>query len=83
MMVQMNVEKYLSQKGIHDISVAHCSLSEAVAYCADLFVIGLDIAPQMKQMPRVIVMQEIISMDELSKKMDVVLTSEEDTIWVE
>lgn len=70
MMVQMNIERLLSEMGRKDIKVSHCSLSEAPAYRNDLFVVGLDIAPRLKDYPRIIVMKEIIAIDELQPKLE-------------
>ena len=60
MMVQMNIEKALKNLGISGVSAGHTSLSEVSPASADLFVVGKDIAPQLKDYPRVVVLQKIM-----------------------
>ncbi len=83
MMVQMNIEKALKNMGIEGVSAAHTSLSEANPNAADLFVVGKDIAPQMKDYPRVVVLQKIMSMKELTEKLEKAFAEEADTFHIE
>lgn len=83
MMVQMNIEKALKNLGIEGVSAGHTSLSEISPATADLFVVGKDIAPQLKDYPRVVVLQKIMSMQELTEKLEKAFQEEGDTFHIE
>ena len=83
MMVQMNIEKALKNLGITGVSAAHTSLSEVNPNAADLFVVGKDIAPTLKNYPRVVVLKKIMSMKELTEKLEKAFAMEEDTFHIE
>ena len=78
MMVQMNIEKALKNMGVTGVSAAHTSLSEVNPKAADLFVVGKDIYPQVKDYPRVICLKKIMSMKELTEKLEIAFAKEED-----
>ena len=52
--VQMNVESLLKKHGIEGVSVDHVSVSEISMHKVDLYVVGSDLAPFLKDKPRVI-----------------------------
>ena len=79
MMVQMNIEKALKNMNIEGVTAGHTSLSEITPNSADLFVVGKDIAPQLKDYPRVVVLQKIMSMQELSEKLEKAFAEESST----
>ncbi len=83
MMVQMNIEKALKKLGIEGVSAEHTSLSEVSPTSADLFVVGKDIAPQLKDYPRVVVLQKIMSMKELTEKLEKAFNQEADEFHIE
>lgn len=83
MMVQMNIEKALKNLGIDGVTAGHTSLSEISPASADLFVVGKDIAPQLKDYPRVIVLQKIMSMQELTGKLEKAFQEESDEFHIE
>ncbi len=83
MMVQMNIEKALKNLGIDGVSAGHTSLSEVSPASADLFVVGKDIAPQLKDYPRVVVLQKIMSMKELTEKLEKAFNEEADEFHIE
>lgn len=69
MLVRMNVEKELQKLGITGVSVSHSSLSDANEGAADLFVVGKDLANFVKNLPRVIVLENIMDKTELETKL--------------
>ncbi|MGN1399061.1 MAG: PTS sugar transporter subunit IIB [Erysipelotrichaceae bacterium] len=82
MMVQMNIEKALKNMGITGVTAHHTSLSEISPKSADLFVVGKDIYPQLSSYPRVICLQKIMSMKELTEKLEQAFAKEEDTYHI-
>lgn len=70
MLVRMNVEKALKQKGISGVDVTHSSVSDAVEGAADLFVVGKDLEEFVQSLQHVIVLDNIMDMNELSEKLD-------------
>lgn len=70
MLVRMNVEKALKQKGISGVDVTHSSVSDAVEGAADLFVVGKDLEEFVQNLQHVIVLDNIMDMSELSEKLD-------------
>ncbi len=83
MLMQMNIERYLRKYKIYDVKVDHTSFSLADPLRADLYVVGLDIAPQFEQFPRVIVMKQIIDMEELEEKLTQALTTYDKQFHIE
>lgn len=83
MMVEMNIQKALKQLGKEDVKASHTSLSEASPDKADLFVVGRDLAPQLKNYPRVIVLKKIMSMAELKDKLEKAFAEESDTFFID
>ncbi len=83
MMVEMNIEKAVKNMGKEDVKVSHTSLSEVSPSSADLFVVGKDIAPQLKDYPRVVVLQKIMSMKELTEKLEQAFAQDADTFHIE
>lgn len=69
MLVRMNVEKVLQGLGIKGVTVSHSSLSDAAEGAADLFVVGKDLAEFVKELPRVIVLDNIMDKAELETKL--------------
>lgn len=69
MLVRMNVEKILKKLGVDGINVSHSSVSDAVENAADLFVVGGDLASFVAHLPRVVIIERIMDMDELETKL--------------
>ncbi len=69
MIVSMNVRSVLNSMGLAEITVRHIPLSDASASPEDLFVVGLDLAPQMRGFRRVVVLHDLISRKELEQKL--------------
>ena len=82
MIVQMNVEILLKQMGLHNIAVRHTSITEVNASQADLFVVGLDIEPQMKTYPRVIILKDLVNLEELKEKLLLAFSYEDNTFHI-
>lgn len=68
-MVQLNVQSLLKKHGIEGVSVDHVSVSEISMVPVDLYVVGSDLAPFLKDKPRVIELDNIVSMPELEEKL--------------
>ena len=69
MIVSMNVRSVLQSMGITGMTVRHLPLTDANASPGDLFVVGLDIAPQMRSFRQVIVLHDLIDRSELEGKL--------------
>ena len=69
MLVRMNVDKILKKLEIEGVSVANSSISDAVEGAADLFVIGKDLASFASNLPKVIVLDNLMDLDELETKL--------------
>lgn len=69
MLVRMNVEKALTQIGVSGVSVTHSSVSDATENAADLFVVGKDLESFVGHLPRVIILDNIMDMEELKTKL--------------
>jgi len=68
MLVRMNVEKVLKKIGVTGVDVIHSSVSDATDSAADLFIVGGDLATFVKNLPRVIILDNIMDMQELETK---------------
>lgn len=69
MLVRMNVEKAVQKLGVSGVSVSHSSLSDAAEGAADLFVVEKDLENFVKELPRVIVLDNIMDKEELETKL--------------
>lgn len=84
LMVQMNIEKAVKNLGIEGIDeIDHTNVTGAQPNVADLFVVGKDLAPIFKEgYDRVVVLDKILSMDELTTKLEKAFASEDDKFWI-
>ena len=62
-------EKALKKLGISGVEVMHSSLSDASANAADLFVVGGDLENFTHSFPKVVLLENIMSMPELEEKL--------------
>lgn len=69
MLVRMNVEKVLKNIGLSGIDVTHTSVSDAVPGAADLFIVGKDLDNFTRNLHDVILLENIISVQELEGKL--------------
>ncbi len=69
MLVHMNVEKVLKNLGKTGIEVSHSSLSDASETSADLFIVGKDLAAFVGHLPRKIVLDNMMDINELQTKL--------------
>ncbi|MFV0393858.1 MAG: PTS sugar transporter subunit IIB [Coprobacillaceae bacterium] len=69
MLVRMNVEKVLKKMEVPGIDVTHSSVSDATETAADLFVVGGDLSTFVTNLPRVIILDNIMDIDELETKL--------------
>ena len=83
MIMEMNLKRALAASGRSDITVRHIPLSEANSFTDELYVVGLDIAPQMKDFKRVVVIKDMISTDEFKDKLNRALASTENRFRIE
>ena len=77
MIMEMNLKRALAAIGRSDITVRHIPLSEANSFSDELYVVGLDIAPQMKDFKRVMIIRDMVSADEFADKLTRALESTE------
>lgn len=82
-MVEMNLQRALANLQVKGVTTGHTSLSEISEEEADIFVTGKDLAPQMREYPRVIVLTKLISLKELTEKLRTAFTLESDTFFIE
>ena len=83
MIMEMNLKRALAAIGRPDITVRHIPLSEANSISDELYVVGLDIAPQMKDFKRVIIIRDMVSTDEFVDKLTRALESAEKRFRIE
>jgi PTS system ascorbate-specific IIB component len=83
MIMEMNLKRALAAIGRSYITVRHIPLSEANSFTDELYVVGLDIAPQMKDFKRVVVIKDMISTDEFKDKLNRALASTEKRFRIE
>ena len=81
--MEMNLKRALAAIGRSDITVRHIPLSEANSISDELYVVGLDIAPQMKDFKRVIIIRDMVSTDEFVDKLTRALESAEKRFRIE
>lgn len=82
-MVEMNLQRALDNLQIKGVTTGHTSLSEISKEEADIFVTGKDLAPQMREYPRVIVLTKLISLKELTEKLRTAFAQESDSFFIE
>lgn len=73
LMLSMNVQDVLKAIGRTDIEVEHSDLSSADSISADYIVCGKDIADAMRGKGNLIVLDSILSKQELREKIEAVL----------
>jgi PTS system ascorbate-specific IIB component len=83
MIMEMNLKRALAAIGRSDITVRHIPLSEANSFSDELYVVGLDIAPQMKDFKRVIIIRDMVSTDEFVDKLTRAIESAEKRFRIE
>ena len=83
MIMEMNLKRALAAIGRPDIAVRHMPISEANSISDELYVVGLDIAPQMKDFKRVIIIRDMVSTDEFVDKLTRALESAEKRFRIE
>lgn len=76
LMIRLNAEKVLKNIGRTDIEILHSSLSDASANAADLFVVGGDLENFTHNFPKVILLSNIMSTQELTEKLTAILDEE-------
>ena len=69
LIIRMNVEKVLKKMGKGGIDVAHASLSDVNPSSADLFVVGADLAEFTHDFPHIVLLNNIVSAQELEEKL--------------
>ena len=83
MIMEMMVDKALRALGRNDISVSHVSLVDAAKDKGDIYICGLDVAYQLRDYPRVIVLRNLIMVEEIQEKLKRAFTTKEDTFHIE
>lgn len=83
LIMQLNAEKALLKLNRNDIKVTHSAAESIREEGADIFVVGKDLAYRFKHFPRVIVINQIMSFDEIYEKLKIALSQTSDTFWIE
>ncbi len=83
MIMEMNVKKVIASLSLSNIYISHVSLAEASMDKGDLYICGLDVGPQLKDYPRVIVLKNIIMYDELEEKLTKAFEQSADKFYIE
>lgn len=68
-MMEVNVQKVLSNLGITGVTVEHTTLSEIRPGIADLYVCGEDLEAQAKKAGPCIALRNLVSIPELTEKL--------------
>ena len=69
MLVRMNVEKTLQKIGVSGVRIKTLDYPYYVDWAADLFVVGKDLENFVKQLPRVVILDNIMDKTELENKL--------------
>ncbi|MDR2748865.1 MAG: PTS sugar transporter subunit IIB [Bifidobacteriaceae bacterium] len=72
-MVEMNINKALSEFGLDDIEVSHSDLGSVTNADADIFVVGKDLADATSSLDNVITLDTLIDYPELKTKLEAAL----------
>jgi len=72
-MVEMNIQQLLSEMGVSGVEVNHSDLGSATPESADVFFLAKDIAEGGASLGNVVVLDNIIDLEELRKKLTAVL----------
>lgn len=83
MIIQMNIEKALNELQRNDADVNHIAYKDMKPDMADLFVVGKDLANLIQDYPRVIVLNNLLSYEEIEDKLKTAFSSQEERFWIE
>lgn len=75
-LMEINVKKVLNSMGLGTIEVVHATVEDVKPGAADLFVCGIDLAPNAEKAGRVLPLKNIVSYSELQEKMEEILKEE-------
>lgn len=67
-MVEMNIKSILDKMGVEGIDVTHFDLGSATPGAADVFFVASDLGESMAHLDNVVVLDSIIDMEELERK---------------
>ena len=81
--IQMNIERTLQEDKIENTHVFHQSWQNIHPELADIFVVGKDLSSKIHGYPRVIVLQNILSYEEVSSKIKQAFSMSDGTYWIE
>ncbi|MDR2709442.1 MAG: PTS sugar transporter subunit IIB [Elusimicrobiota bacterium] len=73
MLVRLNTEKVLKNLGIKGVIVEHSTIADAVEGAADVFIFGNDLKSFVPNLPKVILLDNIVDLTELETKLKAVL----------
>ncbi|MCL2557126.1 MAG: PTS sugar transporter subunit IIB [Treponema sp.] len=73
MMLEMNVKDVLKKMGVSGVEVEHSDLSGVTKDMADYIICGKDIANAMGRFDNIIALDSILSKQELTEKLTIVL----------
>jgi len=83
MIMEMNLRRALTAMGKQKVEVRHMTLSEANSMSDELYVVGLDLAPQMSAFRKVVVIQNMLSTEECIDKLTRAFKSTEKKFRIE
>ncbi|MGN1399346.1 MAG: hypothetical protein ACI4WG_05060 [Erysipelotrichaceae bacterium] len=76
LILSLNIDNYLKNHNLKNISVSHSSISEVNKKTADIVIVGLDVYPIFKDYDKVIIIKDIISYEELDSKLTLALNNQ-------
>ena len=69
LLAKMNIEKALGNIGVKGVSVDHCTLTEAKGMKFDLYVVSKDLEEQVKSLPNVVIIDNLMNIKEAETKL--------------
>ncbi|MDD6640115.1 MAG: PTS sugar transporter subunit IIB [Erysipelotrichaceae bacterium] len=78
LILSLNIDNYIKNHKLKNISVSHSSISEVNKKSADIVVVGLDVYPLFLDYNKVVVIKDIISYEELDSKLTLALNNKEE-----
>ena len=76
LILSLNIDNYIKNHKLKNISVSHSSISEVNKKSADIVVVGLDVYPLFLDYNKVVVIKDIISYEELLRNAKMAETRE-------
>ena len=78
LILSLNIDNYIKNHKLKNISVSHSSISEVNKKSADIVVVGLDVYTLFLEYNKVVVIRDNISYEELDSKLTLSLNNKEE-----